>query len=491
MAKFWPRIVFEVEDHLGGGRTLEIDFSPTTIKDFEPANVAARVTALAPVADFVRRLKGLADGSLKPADFKRDLAPIQGVPSLRELLDSVLARLGGAAGPARAEGGKTGDVSVDAIFDMIDTKKESSGSAIDSFAAGLGGGRQGLDVSDALKRVEALLHRQLQPVLAHEQFASIERNWRGLHALCRRGKGASLELFDGDFEDWKEQVFPAELSGATDAPLAMVVLGEGFDGTPGAMERLREWGEAAGQLQCAVVFDAQALIGEPLAVLAARDNPAAQFETARFDGWRALREKDESRWLCAALNPWWSGRNWQSAVWLLAAAVAQSMQNSGWPSAHTGAAEGELGACQVTEHEDGAQYPLQAPISDRALKDLARCGFTPLMCRPNHDSVWVLLAPTVHRPSRAEEQGKLGTLAYQLLAARMGELIVRNKGKLVVAGDLEASAQNFAKFLAGLLGDSGPGANIDISAQGDMLLLNIRTGANMLGGVVLELGVKL
>src|SRR5690606_5068084 len=245
------------------------------------------------------------------------------------------------------------------------------------------------------------------------------------------------------------------------------------------------------------------LVGESASALAKRDHPAGLFDDARFDKWRALRDKDESRWLCAALNPFVlrpaytrkkhgadAPELYGSPAWLVAAAVAGSMRKTGWPASHTGAQAGEVEQLPIVAHEDGAEYPLETTLSDRALKDLVKAGFTPLMCQPNNDSAWVLLAPTVHKPSKAEEEGKLGTLAYQLLAARIGELLMRNKGKLVVSGDLQASAENCARFLAGLLGETGPGANINIGAQGQMLVLNIRTGKELLGGVELQLGIN-
>jgi type VI secretion system ImpB/VipA family protein len=96
MEQLWPRAVFEVENHLGTGKRLEIDFAPTSLKDFEPAKLAARVPALAPVADFIARAEALQQGTLKPAEFKRDLATIQAVPALREPLATLLDGIGGA-----------------------------------------------------------------------------------------------------------------------------------------------------------------------------------------------------------------------------------------------------------------------------------------------------------------------------------------------------------------------------------------------------------
>ena len=504
LAKFWPRVLFETPNHLGSGTTLEIDFTPGSLKDFEPQNVAAKIPALAPVAEFIRRAKGLSDGSIKPAEFKRDLAPIQAVPALRGPLESVLSKLGGSAASASTSDEKSGKASVDAIFDLVDTKKKDSGSAIDSFAAGLGGGGKGIDVSGAMEAAQKLLERQLEHVLANALFANLERNWRGLYLLCKRGKGARIEAFDGDFESWNEAVFNAELAGTSEAPLAMVLLAEAVENSGAGLDLLQQWGDAGSQIQCAVVFEAsEGFLGTRVEALAGMDAPANLFDDSRFDKWRSLRDKDESRWLVAALNPYLartgysrrkhgidSASAWGSPVWLVGAAVAQSMQRSGWPSAHTGAADGEITELPSVIHEDGTEHPLKARFADDALKDLNRAGFTPLISQPNNDSAWVILAPTVHKPSKAEEKGKLGTLAYQLLAARLGEMIMRAKANLVVAGDMEASAQNFAKFLSGLLANTGPGANIDISAQGPTLVLNIRTGRDVLGGVELQLGVK-
>lgn len=507
LERFWPRAVFEVENHLGtSDKKIEIDFTPATLKDFEPRAMAARIPALAPVAVFITRCKALGDGSLKPTDFKKDLAAIQGVPALRDALESVLDKIGGAppSTPSPDTKGK-GDSSVDAIFDMVDTgKKDSGGSAIDSFASGLSGGGKGFEVSDAINAAEAVLEKQLRAVYDHADIQRLERNWRGLHLLCKRGKGARVEVFDGDFNAWQAQVFNAELAGTTEAPLAMVLVAEEIENNAAGLELLQQWGDAGGQIQCAVVFDATKFVGEDMTALAKRDAPANLFEDSRFDKWRSLRDKDESRWLCAALNPWFMRPehtrkrhnadgpvSWGSPVWLVGASVVQSMHRTGWPASHTGAANGEIEQLKVYPHGDGAEYPLQAIFSDRALKDLSRAGFTPLMCQPNNDSAWVMLAPMVHKPSKAEEEGKLGTLAYQLLAARLGETLISHKSKLVVQGDANASAQNVAKFMAGLLANTGPGANIDIQGDENQLVLTIRTGKDLLGGVELQLGINL
>ncbi|MCA8937558.1 MAG: type VI secretion system contractile sheath large subunit [Planctomycetes bacterium] len=493
MAKLGVRAFFEVENELSGAdKTLEVDLKLTSIKSFEPTNIAAGIPALGAVSEFIRRAKGVSDGSVKPAEFKQNLSEFQKVPLLREPLEALLEKLGGApASSEPASDDASGGDAVDAIFDMVDApKKQTGGSAIDAFAGSLSGGSQkGIDVSGGIALAMAALEKQLKAVTGHEQYKRLEANWRGLHLLCKRGKGAQIELFDGDFDAWQERVYQREYAGTTEAPLGLVVLGDDIENSPAGLEALQQWGDAGGQIQCGVVFNAGQLIGEDMRTLAKRDAPANLFDDPRFDKWRSLRDKDESRWLCAALNGWECAGNWGSPAWLVAVVVAQSMRRTGWPSAHTGAADGEIEQLKTREY-DGAEIPLQTTLSDRALKDLSKVGFTPLICQANNDSAWVMLAPTVHKPSKAEEEGKLGTLAYQLLAARMGEMIMRNKGKLIVPGDMQGSAENFAKFLAGMLAESGPGANIDITSQGSTLVLSIRTGRDMLGGAELQLGVN-
>lgn len=499
MSDFMPRAMFEVPNLLGTGKTLEIDFTPTSIKDFEPANVASRISALTPLHEFIRRAKGLRDGSIKPNEFKRDLGPIQAIPALQDALEAVFQAIGGGEGATPA-------VDIDSILDATAKPKEPKGSAIDAFAAGLGGGSdKGFDVSGAIDTANRLLAKQLDPVLDHESVRRLERNWRGLHLLCKRGKGARIEIFDGDFEAWQEAVFQRELAGTSEAPLALVLLADEIPGGSAAMDQLQQWGDAGGQIQCAVVFEAgEAFLNTGVDTLAKMDAPATHFDQPWFDKWRSLRDKDESRWLVAALNPWFMRPafthkrhnaegpvSWGSPVWIVGAVVAGSMERTGWPANHTGASSGEITGLAVYPHADGAAYPLRALLPEAHFKDLVKAGFTPLATQANNDAAWVLLAPTVHRPSRAEEEGKLGTLAYQLLAARVGEAIVRAKQRLSVPNDEQATVSNFERYANALVSNTGPGATAMARVQGGRIEIALRTGKEVLNGVELQLALGL
>src|SRR5690606_40289879 len=70
------------------------------------------------------------------------------------------------------------------------------------------------------------------------------------------------------------------------------------------------------------------------------------------------------------------------SVWVIGAAVAQSMQRTGWPSSHTGVADGEVEQLP-TLARDGAEFPLGALLSDRHLKDRSEEHTSELQSREN------------------------------------------------------------------------------------------------------------
>jgi hypothetical protein len=506
MARLKPHLFYEVPNRLGGGR-LEVDVRLASIKAFEPGAVARALPATAAVADFIDRAAGVQDGRLKPSEFKAELSAFAAVPALKGPLEDVLDKLGGAPPPpstAAETSDDTGDSALDGIFNMVDTGKpaQPSGSGVSAFAASLGGsgGKGGPDLSGPIREAQGLLDAQLAEVMNHERFRQLEARWRGLRVFLRNARGVQVELLSDaePLDAFHERVFPAELQGSSDAPLALILLDADVRNSPAELEALQQLGDSASQIQAPVVFAAgEAFLGTDMASLAALDAPGRLFEDGRFDKWRSLREKEPARWMCAALNGFVlrkpvAGGEWLygSPVWLVGASVAGAMARSGWPASHTGAADGEIMGLPVRE-QNGAEHPLQALLSDRHLKDLSRAGFAPLMAQPNNDSAWVILAPTMRLPSKAEEEGKLGTLGYQLLAARAGELLVRAKGQIVVAGDVHASAERMGQFAAGMLEGTGGGAAAEINLEDETLVLRMRFGRDVLGGVEVVLGLRL
>lgn len=520
MNRVGPHLFFTVENFLGGDKTFDVDVRLHNLKDFEPARLADNVPALRLVNDLLTRLKYLSNGQITPNDFKTELGQFSAIPALKAPLDAALSKLGGPAPaqPANTEAPAnkpSGSGALDNIFDMVSTggtapinPEASAVEAVSSAAGNSARSSEGIDVSSEAATVSGLLNKQLAVIINNPASRGLEATWRGLRMLCKRGKAVAVELLDVNpeyaYEIFKSKVFDPELAGTTPAPLSMVVLDQTLENSPAGLNAIEGFSGAAAQIQAPVVFSlGSAFFEESETRLFHRDAPANLFDDDRFDKWRSFGFKDPARWAVAATNGWLTRLPYNKRrhgldestplygqpAWLVACAVAGSMERTGWPSSHTGIKDGEVEQLPTLER-DGIEIPLQSTTPEAALKDLPKVGIVPLTCQENHDSAWLMLAPLVRRLDKNEDP-KEHTLAYQLFAARLASLLMDARGNLVVSGDVSASAENYAKFLTGLLAGTGPGATVEIEVETSSLLFNVKTGRGLLGGVSITLGVPL
>lgn len=519
MAKLRPRFFADVPAHLGAGRTLAADLVLASIKDFEPRRIAERMPQLAPLRQFLDLVRQLSSGALSPAAFKQDLAGYSQVPALGPILDDVLDRIGGAL-PAGPQPSAVADDAVDSaiasIFSMVDSGRPAPAhGAIDAAASAVAGGAR-FDLNVPLARAESLLHSQLSEIVHHPGFRALEAAWRGLHLLCRNGKGARIELLPAARADVVEalraRLVEPDRQGRA-APVSLVLCDLPLANTPADVTLLQELGEIGSELSAPVVFalDAGFLGVESLGALAGMHHPAALLDGPGFDQWRSLRGKDAARWLVATLNgfaarqPYTGARHgfaeptnsadhvlWASPVWLVGAAVARSQEQTGWPCSHSGIVDGELPGLPVFEVAGrDSQYPLQAIFPEQHIKELARAGLAPWLAQANHDSAWLVLAPVLHKPSRAEEEGRMHTLAWALLAARLGAAVGAAKPRLVVVNDAPRTVANFEQYLDGLLAGTGAGAGAEVRIADGAIQLSLRVGRALLQGVELQFSLPL
>lgn len=521
MARTKPRAFFDVPGKLGG-KTFAVDITLLSIKDFEPARAGALLPALSPLRDFVARARDLQSGSLSPAAFKQDLAAYAALPALAPILDELLDLIGGKpTAPARADEPDAGkapaavDSAIASIFSMVDTGAPATGtsSAVDAAGADIAGGGR-FNLAGPIARAQKLLESQLAEVIHHPQWRALERAWRGLHLLCRNGKAAQIEILHAPKDELpailRAHVVEPDQQGRT-APVSLVLCDLELANTPADVALVQELGEIGGDLMAPLVLalDAGFLGVESMAALAAMDHPAGLFTDSAFDQWRSLRDKECARWLVATVNgyaaraPFASkqglaeeateaGVLWASPVWLVGAAVARSQENTGWPSNHTGLTDGEISGLAVFDIAGrDSQYPLQALFPEDAVRALARAGVTTLVGQPNHDSAWLIAAPVLRKPSRAEEEGKMNTLAYALLAARLGAAVGLAKARLAVVNDADRTRVNFEQFLQGLLSDTGPGAGASVTLADGSIHIGLRVGRAVLGGVELNFSLPL
>lgn len=525
LAGLKPQAHLHVENRLGGSGSLEVNVVLESLKDFEPRRLAAKVPALCAVQNFVQRADELQQGKLTPAQFRQDLAGYGDAPALKPVLDQLLDLIGGtgtasgtgqaSAAAPQAAGGAL-DSAIDSIFSMVETGPRTTGAAgaMDAAAASLAGGAR-FNLAEPMRRAGALLESQLALIIRHPQWRAMESAWRGLWTLCKAGKSAAIQLLDAPpgqmAQRLETRVAAPDRRGEGPGAIALILCDFELHNNPAAMDTLQALADLGQELQAPVVVGAgPALLGRPAAAIAAMDAPANLLQDSSFDKWRSLRDKESARWLAVAFNgfaaraPFTAARHgfaepvggehdvlWANPAWLVACSVASSFELTGWPCNHTGMVDGEIPSLPVFEVAGrDSQYPLQAILPDSHLKDLARCGLIPLACQANHDSAWVLVAPVFRQATRAEEQGKVNSLGYAMLASRLGALVTRAKGRLVVVNDPDRTQVNFEQFLEGLLSDTGPGAGADVRV-GDALELTLRVGRTILNGVELNMALPL
>lgn len=500
LAALQPALWLTVPNLLGSReKTLDLELRFAALADFEPMWVAAALPALRGAAGLLAALDDLEKGKSAPSQLAARRAEFGPAPAVLEVLDSV------TGAPPAAPAAKGGEGSLDRIFDMVQSKP-AAGSAIDAFAAGLGGGSGNRDVAAPRARLRRLLEQQLAAILGHPEFRELEARWRGLHALCRRQGEARVDVLACPAGNAAECI----RANARQA-YALVLVDAPFANTPAALDELQALAELGEELQAPVVVAlGEEFFGMTPAELARHTAPATILDDARFDKWRSLREKECARWLGCAVNgflarpPWTARHNyaepvrsdadllWASPVWLVGAAAARSFTQTGWPGAQTGVADGEIAQLPVCARPgDDNQFPLKVVLPDTHLKDLARAGLVPLMCQANHDSAWLLLDPVVKRPSRDEEKGKVATISWQMLAARLGALVLGARATLVAVNDEGATRANFERFLHGLLAETGPGHDVRVAMEGANLRLVLETGRRLLNGARFEFGIPL
>ena len=152
-------------------------------------------------------------------------------------------------------------------------------------------------------------------------------------------------------------------------------------------------------------------------------------------------------------------------------------------------------------NEQEMQIPLEAMLSGQLAEDLAGSGFTPLICKPNRDSAYVLWAPMLHRPevygdAAATAASRAMThLPYQLLASRISETISSNIPQLRSASlSADDLGNAIGKLLEQLVANTGAGAGVAVEVQKEanesgkrQVDLGIHTGEEILNGADVRL----
>ncbi len=480
MARLAGTLHLQVEDRLGGGDAwLPVELPLTGLRSLRPEAVAAAVPGLGEVVALRRHAGELAAGRLTVEQF-RDRAGAAAAAEVAPPLSPA------APAPVAVSG-------VDSILDMVDLpegvavgeRRSTAPTPLGTLIGNLLGPRGHVGDAGAVERLCADLDRrisgQLDAVFSDPTLRAVEAAWRGLALLlghvsadARVRVAVVSASHDEAAERMASDVVAPWLAG-TGEEVGLAVVGHEFGCIDREVAILAALAEAGEALQAPVVVGvAPAFFGcGDWAEVAAIPSLDLHLSSNAYGKWRALREREASRWLVAACNPPLlrgaygaeapGGRNlaydentsplWGASPWWVATAACESFGAHGW----AGRLEGSLTAPALVA---GAARPRATALAvdAEAAMVLTSHGLLPLLPEAGRDRVVIGPTPTVVRPphyagsAACREAAARATLGYQLVVGQLARALQEIVATLPLgATDAEVGAE-VATPLAALLG---------------------------------------
>lgn len=507
------------------------------LDDMTPKGLVEGIGDLAEVDSLCTALNDYQEGNASADDLRAAMEVCRPMDALAEpiaLCESVLTA-GTAPPPRPSQSPGRSDGALDKILDMVESTPaerdaKDGGGALDRVMGDIASGarrpQRSQDLDRALKSIRRTLAEQVSAILQHPRFQRVDAVWRGLHFLVRRTDfraGIRVEALHATrdllADRFAEAVMEPVLNGSDSVAPGLVLMDYPLRREPGEVEALQAVAESAARLRVPVVCAVEpAFLGVDCgADLGDLRYAGTLFEQPEYIKWNALRGREAARWLAVACNrlllrePYRAEQRhaaglresidgeedylWGSPVWAVGALTAASFARCGWPSEISGSIAGQLDNLYMRpmpDHRSGSAPVEALPGADR-IQDMADVGLMSLAGQANHDTAYLLRAPMLYgRPNAVGGPGRPEvSLPYQLAAARLNELLAHNHAALAAAaagGDPEAALES---VLAGLLGDTGPGAEVKVAVRGDgaggvAVHISVHTGRGVLGGTGFE-----
>ena len=367
---------------------------------------------------------------------------------------------------------------------------------------------------DVLGTIEAMiaaldkkLTEQVNLIMHHAEFQSVESAWRGLHYLVNNtetdeslkirvmniSKGElhkTLKKYKGTAWDQSpifKKLYEEEYGQFGGEPYGSLVADYYFDNSAPDVELLSQMAQisAASHAPLITAADPSVMLMDSWQELANPRDLTKIFQTPEHAAWRAFRESEDSRYVGLAMprflsrQPYGAKTNpveafdfeedtggsdskkftWANAAYAMAVNINRSFKNYGWCSQIRGIESG--GAVEglpvyTFPTDDGGvdmTCPTEIAISDRREAELAANGFMPLVHKKNSDFAAFIGAQSMHKPAEFDDadataNANLGArLPYLFATCRFAhylKCIVRDKiGSFKERSDMETWLNNW------------------------------------------------
>lgn len=311
---------------------------------------------------------------------------------------------------------------------------------------------------DALKAaIDRKLTEQVNKILHHKDFQTLESAWRGLWYLVGNtstGKDLKIRVLNiskdetrkmlRQFRDaaWDQsplfkKIYESEFGQLGGQPYGAFVCDYSFDHTAPDIEIMKGLSKigAAAHAPFIAAADSQLLGMDSWQELSNPRDIAKQFDATDYMAWRSFRDSNDSRYMALTL-PRFLGRPlygastepveefgfeeetdggkhdsylWLNASYALGVRLTEAFKTYGWCTRIRGVESGgtvEGLPTALFPTDDGsmdAKCPTEIAISDRREAELSKAGLMALVHRKNTDQATFIGAQTMHSPKAYED----------------------------------------------------------------------------------------
>ncbi|MBD2785629.1 type VI secretion system contractile sheath large subunit [Xenorhabdus sp. DI] len=308
-------------------------------------------------------------------------------------------------------------------------------------------------IQSLIAEIDAKISQQMNHILHHEEFQTLEGAWRGLHymvnntetdemlkirvmCLSKKELSNTLKRFKGVSWDQSpifKKIYEAEYGQFGGEPFGCLVGDYYFDHTAPDVELLRQMAQISAAAHCPFISGASPSVMqmESWQELANPRDLTKIFQNTEYAPWRSLRESEDVRYIGLALprflsrlpygaltnpvdnfnfeenteGPTHNNYTWANAAYAMAVNINRSFKLYGWCTSIRGVESGgivENLPCYTFPSDDGGvdmKCPTEIAISDRREAELAKNGFIPLLHRKNTDMAAFIGAQSLQKPA--------------------------------------------------------------------------------------------
>ena len=320
-----------------------------------------------------------------------------------------------------------------------------------------------------IARIDELLSEQINQILHHAEFQKLEGAWRGLHHLVnntqsddqlkirvmnisKKDLSKTLKKYKGAMWDQSpifKKIYEEEYGRFGGEPYGCLVGDYQFDHTGPDVELLGELSKVASAAHAPFIGGASPELFK-MDTFQELSNPVSLskiFQDPSYAAWNSLRGTEDSKYISLALPQFLSRRpygaksepveefefeedtgpgdhgkyTWSNSAYAMGVNINRAFKEYGWCAKIRGVEGGAVEGLPVDTFptDDGGtdmKCPTEIGITNRREKELADCGFMPLVHKKNSDFAAFIGAQSLRKPDELDDAD---ASANEQLAARL------------------------------------------------------------------------